>query len=73
MVCLSRFEDNMIIFDDQKFSKDLDTNFKGQNGVIYKMQDVWFMLVHRDKPWLQYVKGKSRSFYVSFFFFFFFF
>ena len=39
-----------------EFDKDTDTNFRGQNGVLYKLQDIWFLLAHRDTPWLNYVK-----------------
>ena len=46
----------MVEFDEQRFPKDTETNFKGQNGKHYRLEDVWFMLQHREKPWLQYVK-----------------
>lgn len=47
----------MIVFDDLKFNKDLPTNFIGQSNAAYKMQDIWFLVAHRDKPWLKYVQG----------------
>ncbi len=49
----------MIVFDDLKFDKDLATNFISMNGSGYKLQDVWFLVAHRDKPWLKYVAGKK--------------
>jgi parafibromin len=47
---------NQVCFDEQRFPKDTETNFKGQNGKHYKLEDVWFMLQHREKQWLQYMK-----------------
>lgn len=49
-------ESGIVKLDDKKYSKDQETNFKGQNEKYYKLEDVWFMLQHRDKQWTNYMK-----------------
>ena len=51
-----KFNGKVLSFDGVEYDGGTETNFRGQNGVAYKLQDVWFMLAHREKAWLNYVK-----------------